>query len=134
MKNATAINACIGLGLLLLAGYAFLSQPYCLWAGRCFVVLLAGSVAFSVSTTSNTPTAELVRNVAITCLGIGGFCFVTYGSETRDDIGGIVSEGFEAGFNEKAGAGVRAFAALFVGALAGVLLADRQKQTKRDGE
>ena len=93
-------------------------------------MLLAGCIAYSVSIGSNKTVGELVTNALVTCIAIGGLMFMTHGDEVRDDAGGVVSEGFKTTFDQKAGAGVRAFAVLFAGAIIGVFLADRQKSAK----
>lgn len=126
VKSTTALKICMGLSLLLM-----LSQPLIPGAGRCGVILLAGCFAYSFSIDSDIPFADIVKNALITCLVIGGLCFITHGDEVRDDAGGIVSEGFETSFDQKAGSGVRVFAGLFIGALAGVLLADRHKRARQ---
>lgn len=79
---------------------------------------------------SNEPIGELFKNALIICLIISGGCFTLYGSESRDEYGDIVSEGFETSFDEKAVAGVKVFMGLFIGSMAGILLADHKKKSK----
>jgi hypothetical protein len=117
------------LGLLLI-GQAVLEEPYSNWAGKCFVISLVSWAAFTVSMRSDKPTDELMKNAAIVCLIISGVCFMLHGSESRDEYGDIISEGFETSFDEKAGTGVKVFAGLFIGALTGILLADHKKLSK----
>ena len=132
MKNSTISRIGWSVFGLLLGGQIFLSQPYSGWAGRCFVIWLAGCVAYSLAIGSNKPVAGLLKDAAITCLIIGGLCFMLHGSETRDEYGGIISEGFETTFDGRAGAAVKVFAGLFIGALAGIVTADNCKQQRAE--
>lgn len=132
INKDTVFNTCIGLALLMAFGSsAFLSPPYILWVSSFGLMLLSGCIAYAVSMRSHKVFPELLKDAIIACLVLSGLCGMTYGSEVRDDVGGYVSEGFQTSFEEKSGHAVRAFAVLSIGAIAGLFLADRQRQLKR---
>ncbi|MES2571060.1 MAG: hypothetical protein V4710_13520, partial [Verrucomicrobiota bacterium] len=78
--------------------------------------------------------ADLLKNAAITCVILGGLSMLYYGEPSMDEDGYVTEEGFPTTFDSKAGAGVRTFFKLFIGAFVGIQVAEVIRRPKRSND
>jgi len=110
-------------GLALLAGIYFLPPSYQFWTNNLFIALLAASAAYKGAMQSKRPDSELYFKVLLYSVCLSGLGMLLYGSPSVDQDGQITDHGFNPTFDSAAGAGVRAFLRLSIGAVIGVYLA-----------
>ncbi|MBK8041160.1 MAG: hypothetical protein IPK22_29095 [Verrucomicrobiaceae bacterium] len=110
-------------GLALLAGIYFLPPAYQFWTNNLFISLIAASAAYKGAMQSKRPDSELYSKVLLYSICLSGLGMLLYGSPSVDQDGQITDHGFDPTFDGAAGAGVRAFLRLSIGAVTGVYLA-----------
>lgn len=133
MTKIGSFLACGGFFALLL-GLLVLPKPYSSWAHLLWVMWSAACIAHSLSVNSSKPLVELLKNAAITCLILGGLSMLNYGEPSTDEDGYVTDEGFPTTFDSAAGAGVRTFCKLFVGAVVGIYIAEGIRRAKKSDD
>jgi hypothetical protein len=118
-----------------LLGLLVLPMQYASWAHLLWVMWTSGCIAYSLSVESDRPLLDLLKNAAITCLILGGLAMLFYGEPSMDEDGYAIEEGFPTTFDSKAGAGLRLFIKLIVGAYVGIHVAELiRNREKSDDE
>lgn len=120
--------------LITLVGLLTLPLPYSSWAHLTWVLWMAACVAYRLCLDSGKSRADLVKNAVVACVVLGGLSLIYHGEPSYDEDGNEVSEGFVTTFDSKAGAGVKTFIKLFVGAYIGIVVAEQfsHKATRTD--
>ncbi len=123
MNRETVSRIGNGGGVALLAGAFFLPEPFKDWARTFLIIWAAGSIAYKSAMESKKANAQLYSKALIIAVCLGGVAMLFYGSPSVDQDGQIDDHGFDATFDQSAGAGVTAFVRLYFGAVVGIWLA-----------
>jgi len=123
---------------LALTGALFLTDGDAFkWMHRTWIVLLAGSIAYSVSKKSSKDLFALMRNVVVAAAILAAFMFFREGEPSTDEY--EYSEGgYSASFEDRSAAAVRIFWKIalggWIGCLCAIELARRESRNEDEKE